>query len=342
MIARARAPLRVALAGGGTDVPPYTKERIGAVLNFTIDKYVTTTIEPCKETYIEARSYGLGAPYSCCDKGPLMLIATVLDYFSEKYAKEAGESPIKIIVDSDAPPGSGIGSSSTVCVSVLGALHEYYGIPVNKYDIAVDAYKLERIVLGMAGGSQDQFAASFGGFNYMEFGYGSEHADGTRIYPLRLSTSVIKELGVNFLLVDTGISHDSGAIINKQTDIYRNDKAMRMVYEKSAKYPASMVDTLIKGNLDRLYYLINRAHENKRKFCDLIENDIVKTVRKLSLNNGAKACRILGAGGGGHMLIVVDPGDRKGLIEILYPIAKPVDFSFDFDGLHTWRRETRT
>jgi D-glycero-alpha-D-manno-heptose-7-phosphate kinase len=336
MITRARAPFRIDLAGGGTDVLPFTEHGIGKVLNFTIDKYATVTIKNTDdEACIESLDYDICETIQNIHSGPLLMIRAVFEFFMKENRILESKQNIKMTVQSDAPPGSGIGSSSTVCVCVLGALGEHFNIPITRFKIACDAYRVEREIMNMSGGSQDQFAAAFGGFNLITF---RKDVRDNSIYPLRLNPSVLKELQTSFLLVDTGKSHNSGAIIDKQKKIYVDDRAvMHSIYLKSAAIAEEMVDLLVKERTENFFDCITVAHRNKIKFCDLIESGPIASTFNAAVSAGAKGCRILGAGGGGHMLIACDITTRKRIIKVLEGIASPVNFMFESDGLHSWK-----
>ena len=188
MIIRSKAPLRISFAGGGTDVPPYPEERGGAVLSTTINKYAYATLIPRDDDTINVTSldYDIVAKYHTDEKlfydGELDLIKAVINNMGTTQG-------LDLFMHSDAPPGSGLGSSSTVVVALVGLFQKWLNRPLTHYDLAELAYKIERVDLKIKGGKQDQYAATFGGFNYIEF-----NAESTIVNPLRIHRTVINEL----------------------------------------------------------------------------------------------------------------------------------------------------
>ena len=172
-IFRSRAPLRLGLAGGGTDVSPYSEQFGGAILNVTISLFAFANIEETNDGQIEFESkdfemvekYKLNAEIP--SGGKLNLLKGVYNRIQKDFPFTV--KGLKIITYVEAPPGSGLGSSSTLVVAIIGAFVEMLNLPLGEYDIAQYAYDIERIDLQLAGGKQDQYATTFGGFNYMEF-----------------------------------------------------------------------------------------------------------------------------------------------------------------------------
>ena len=211
---RSKAPLRISFAGGGTDVPPYPEERGGAVLSTTINKYAYATLIPREDDTINVTSldYDIVAKYHADEKlfydGELDLIKAVINNMGTK-------NGLDLFMHSDAPPGSGLGSSSTVVVALVGIFQKWLNRPLTHYDIAELAYKIERIDLKIKGGKQDQYAATFGGFNYIEF-----NAESTIVNPLRIHRTVLNELEYSLLLCYTGKTRLSANIIKEQMDKY--------------------------------------------------------------------------------------------------------------------------
>ena len=190
MIIRSKAPLRIGLAGGGTDVSPYSDIYGGAILNATLSLYAYASIKPREDGKIIINAIDrneiieLKSEEHLAIDGKLDLIKGVYNRIVKDFVKKPLSFEINTYVD--APPGSGLGSSSTLVVAILGAFVEWLKLPLGEYDIAHLAYVIEREDLKMAGGKQDQYAATFGGVNYMEF-YGN---DKVIVNPLRIKSNI--------------------------------------------------------------------------------------------------------------------------------------------------------
>lgn len=331
---RSKAPLRISFAGGGTDVPPYCDEQGGTVLNSTIDRYAYCTISPRRDNEITIRSldYGLVEKWRANGDmfvydGNLDLIKAVLNHFEV-------DRGFDMFLHCDAPPGSGLGSSSTVIVSIIGAMAEWLNEPLSQYDIADLAYHLERKELGLAGGKQDQYASVFGGFNFMEF-----RAKDTLVTPLRVKTDVLNELHYQLLLGNTGKTRDSANIIKSQTAGYvHGDVQVVEALERTKQLAKEMKDALLCGEIRRMGELMNESWESKKKFTSTISNERIDQIYDTALANGAVGGKISGAGGGGFMFFICEY-DRKHIVanELTKLGVDIVTYNFDKHGLQTWR-----
>ena len=331
---RSKAPLRISFAGGGTDVPPYCEEQGGAVLNSTIDRYAYCTISPRKDTEITIRSLD----YDLLEKwrangdmfvydGNLDLIKAVLNHFEV-------DRGFDMFLHCDAPPGSGLGSSSTVIVSIIGAMAEWLNEPLSPYEIANLAYVLERKELGLAGGKQDQYASVFGGFNFMEF-----RGRDTIVTPLRVKTDILNELHYQLLLGNTGKTRDSANIIQSQTAGYLNrDEQVVEALDRTKHLAREMKDALLCGEIRRIGELLNESWESKKKFTSEISNERIDLIYNTALANGAIGGKISGAGGGGFMFFICEY-DRKHIVanELTKLGVDITTYNFDKYGLQTWR-----
>ncbi|MEP7027539.1 MAG: GHMP kinase, partial [Candidatus Eisenbacteria bacterium] len=210
LVVRSRAPLRLSFCGGGTDVSPYPEQRGGVVLSTTIDKYAYASVEPRRDARfgIHSLDFDFVAKYPHARKialdGNLDLIKGVVRAFHPKKGAD-------LYVHSDAPPGSGLGSSSTMAVAVVAALKTWLSRALSPYEMAELAYRIERVDLGIAGGRQDQYAATFGGFNFIEF-----HADSTIVNPLRIAPDTLHELEYRMVLAYLRQTRSSAKIIERQ------------------------------------------------------------------------------------------------------------------------------
>ncbi len=332
---RAKVPLRVSFGGGGTDVAPYYKERGGLVLSCTIDKYAYGTIRKTDDHSVTIHSldFDIQVKYDISEEirieGELALVKAVLKHFKLK-------DGVEIFLHSDAPPGSGLGSSSAIATLVIGLLSAYTRSPMTDYEIAELAYQVERKELKIAGGKQDQYACTFGGMNMIEF-----RADATIVNPLRVPRPVLNDLEYNLLLCYTGKTRLSGGLIDKQIERYKSgvdDTIAAMDELKSLAY--QMKDAILRGKLKKFGELLHASGESKRRMNPHAYPDHIVNAYKTALENGAIGGKILGAGAGGYLLLYVDFDRRRGLVRALESIdIIPVDFHLDYKGLQVWDSE---
>jgi D-glycero-alpha-D-manno-heptose-7-phosphate kinase len=335
LIIRSKAPLRISFAGGGTDVPPYPEERGGAVLSTTINKYAYATLIPRKDDTINVKSldYDIVAKYHTDEKlfynGELDLIKAVINNMGTTQG-------LDLFMHSDAPPGSGLGSSSTVVVTLVGIFQKWLNRPLTHYDIAELAYKIERVDLNIKGGKQDQYAATFGGFNYIEF-----NAESTIVNPLRIHRTVLNELEYSLLLVYTGRTRLSANIIKEQMDKYiKKEKKSIEALDEMKTICIDMKNALLKGNLGEFGELLHKGWEHKKKLASKISNPEIDKLYQTARQNGAVGGKLLGAGGGGYLLLFCDFDKKHIIAEKLEKLGgQPVDFGFDFKGLQNWSVE---
>jgi D-glycero-alpha-D-manno-heptose-7-phosphate kinase len=229
MIIRSKAPLRIGLAGGGTDVSPYSDIYGGAILNATIDLYAYASLEPLDNGKIEFCIDGTDKSLSVTSQKELQLVDGFELFIGvyNRLVKEFDLKPLSFCLTSyiEAPQGSGLGTSSTIVVSLIGTFVEWLKLPLGKYDIARLAYEIERVDLGMSGGKQDQYAATFGGINFMEF----LADDKVIVNPLQLKDEVLYELEFNLLLYFTATQRLSATIINEQVKNVKDKNENRLM-----------------------------------------------------------------------------------------------------------------
>ncbi len=337
MIFRAKAPLRLGLAGGGTDVFPYSDLYGGAVLNATISMYAYATIEPNEEGRIIFEAIDTGEKVDIKDEikidGELDLLKGVCNRVLNDFAKKP--LSFKLTTYVDAPPGSGLGSSSTLIVAAIGAFCEWLRLPLGEYDVAQLAYEVERKDLGIAGGKQDQYAAAFGGFNFMEF-----YDNGKVIVnPLRIKQEYINELEFSFLLYYTGTSRLSSEIIEAQQKSVMEKKrksieAMNRVKEQAVL----MKEVLLMGKLNEIGAIMDYGWQYKKQMAHGISNPIIDRIYDEAKRAGATGGKISGAGGGGFMMLYCPGNSRYKVIEALKPFGGEFRrFQFTNYGLITWK-----
>ena len=248
MIIRSKAPLRLGLAGGGTDVSPYSDLYGGAILNATINMFAYTTLEPTDDgkMVFESPDRKLREEYDsaeCVDTDGFFVLHKGV---YNRIVRQFTHQPLSFRIASyvDVPPGSGLGTSSTLVVSILGAFVEWLKLPLGEYDIARLAYEIERVDLGMSGGKQDQYAATFGGFNFMEF-----NKENVIVNPLRIRNRYEDELAHNLVLYYTDTSHVSAEIIEEQQKNVRakNSQSIEAMH-KLKEQAVQMKEALLRGN----------------------------------------------------------------------------------------------
>ncbi len=320
MIIRARAPLRLGLGGGGTDVSPYCDLFGGLVLNATIDKYAYTVVEPwdahrgLQLTASDKQETWTGHAVSKLPlDGKLDLHKGVYNRIVQEF--NGGNSlPMRLTTHTDAPPGSGLGSSSTLVVSMIKAFVEWLNLPLGEYDIARLAFEIERHDVGLAGGRQDQYAATFGGFNFMEF-HPHEHVV---VNPLRIKNWIISELEASLLLYFGGVSRDSARIIDEQTSNVNAKDSTAIGAMHALKHEAlSMKECLLKGDFNGLVDSMEAGWQAKKCMASSISNPRIEASYELAKRAGMRAGKISGAGGGGFMMLLVDPVRRMEVIRAL-------------------------
>jgi D-glycero-alpha-D-manno-heptose-7-phosphate kinase len=273
MIIRSKAPLRLGLAGGGSDVSPYSDLYGGLILNATINLYSYCSIEELKNEKIEIVAADLGKRITFNMSKELPINGT-LDLHKGVYnriLKDFNLTPLsfRITTYSDAPAGSGLGSSSTMVVCILKAFTEWLNLPIGEYEIARLAYEIERKDLNLSGGKQDQYAATFGGFNFMEF----LKDDLVIVNPLRIKRWIIDELESSMVLYYTGASRSSAAIIDEQKK--NTSQGNSTAIEAMHKIKQSAIDmktALLKGDVISFAGILGEAWENKKKMASAITN----------------------------------------------------------------------
>lgn len=331
---RARAPLRVSFAGGGTDVPPYPAEQGGLVLSATINRYAYGTLRPREDRQIGIQSLDLDAVASIAleDVQPN---GDKLDLIRAAVHKLASDSShgFDLFLHSAAPPGSGLGSSSAVVVTLVGLLSAHMKMPLTDYEKARLAYTVEREDLGLKGGTQDQYAAVFGGFNFMEF-----REDDVIVNPLRIAPDTIHELEYNLLLCFTGGTRVSDHIIDDQTSRYRSQESSTLDgLQMQKELAVEMKNALLQGNLTEFGALLDRAWTYKKKMSPKITNDHIDELYDEAMRQGALGGKVTGAGGGGYMLLYCHYDTKHKVHAALSALgAEAIDFQFDHAGLTTW------
>ncbi len=337
MIYRSKAPLRIGLAGGGTDVSPYSDEFGGAILNATLSLNAYASIEPMQEggIVLEALDRKEKQGFEWKSELPINGTLDLLKGVYNRIQKDYGitQKNFKLSTYVDAPAGSGLGTSSTLVVAILGAFVEMLKLPLGDYDIAHYAYEIERNDLQLAGGKQDQYAATFGGVNFMEF-----FGDRVIVNPLRIRQEYINELENNLLLYFTATSRESATIIKEQQKnvTQKNESSIEAMHQ--LKEQAKMMkEVLLRGKLNEIGHILDFGFEQKRKMAHNISNEAIENIYEAAKKSGATGGKISGAGGGGFMIFYCPGNTRYQVMETLNNfggVIKP--YQFTQNGLTTW------
>ncbi|GLQ48024.1 dehydrogenase [Dyella lipolytica] len=309
-------------------------------MNVTIDRYAYTSLSPSQDGRCRFSTLDSGAheEWHCGDviptHGPLQLLKGVYNRIVHEFLG-GDAAALHVRTFSDAPPGSGLGSSSTMVVALLQAFVEYFNLPLGEYEVAKLAYEIERKDLGLAGGKQDQYAATFGGFNFMEF-YANERVV---VNPLRIKDWVWAELEASLVLYFTGVSRASADIIDQQSRNVGQSKQSSIDAMHSLKREAvQMKECVLRGDLRGLEVTLQAGWEAKKKTATSISNPLIENVERVAFANGARAAKVSGAGGGGFMMFLCDPEERLRLSRALLEQGGSImDFHFTAQGAIAWR-----
>jgi len=354
MLFRSKAPLRLGLAGGGSDVSPYSDIYGGAILNATINMYAYASLEIAKATGLKK---GLKVELSAVDleakvshvledleplpiDGKLNLHKGVFNRILREYPQLLEPyllTPVvvRLTTYADASPGSGLGTSSTMVVAILGVFAEWLKLPLGEYDLARLAYEIERIELKMAGGKQDQYAATFGGVNFMEFSNNNK----VIVNPLRIRKEYLNELEFNIVLYYTGTSRLSSKIIEMQANqvLAKNQESIEAMH-KLKEQAVLMKEALLMGRQERMGEILDFGWQYKKQMAEGITNETIDEIYEAALRAGSTGGKIMGAGGGGFMALYCPGNTRYTVIQALTKFGgKFRRFQFTKYGLTSWK-----
>ncbi len=340
MIVRARAPLRLGLAGGGTDVSPYCDNHVGYVLNATLDRYAYATIKTLDEPIIRFVATDQQADELLMISEPLILDGkldlhkAVYSYMINNY-NETKPIPMELSTFCDAPVGSGLGASSTLVVAMIRAFSELLNLPLDDYTIANLAFKIERHECGLQGGRQDQYSATFGGFNFMEF-YAN---DRVVVNPLRIKNWIVCELEASLVLFYTGVSRESAKIIANQSDNVKMGLKDTMEAMHGIKNEALLMkECLLQGNFSGLVDSMRAGWESKKRSAKTVSNPYMEDIYNAAIAAGALSGKVSGAGGGGFMMFFVPTEKRMSVVRTLSNFNGQVsNCHFTKHGTQAWR-----
>ncbi|WP_294961219.1 CBS domain-containing protein [Sulfurimonas sp.] len=330
IISKAKSPVRISFAGGGTDLTTYFTEEDGVVLNTTINKFAHAVLEKRDDNIIKIFSNDLNIKVECTDitevnfNGKLDLIKSVIKLLNPDFGFE-------LYTYSDVPPGSGLGGSAVLLSAIIGTFNNFRENKFNDYEIAELAFHAERVELGLSGGWQDQYATVFGGFSFMEF---KNHEN--IVNPLRISDDILNELEDSLVLCYTGLNHNSGDIHDNQKDNMKKSEQKEFA-QISKNIAYEMKSKLLKGQLDNFGELLHKAWETKKHFSDKITTPFLDDIYEFALENGALGGKLLGAGGGGYFLFYVPTFYKIKLMNAIRERGLSIEsFTFDNIGLRSW------
>ncbi|MDR3338577.1 MAG: dehydrogenase [Candidatus Symbiothrix sp.] len=337
---RSKAPFRLGIAGGGTDVSPYSDLYGGAILNVAVNLFAYATIRPLTDGKIrfihtnEQITEEFESAAQLPLEGELLLQRGIYNSMVSRFNNGKPLS-FELTTSMDVSSGSGLGTSSTLVVSILGAFAEWLKLPLGKYDIAHYAYEIERLDLQMAGGKQDQYSATFGGVNFMEF----LEDDKVIVNPLRISNHILQEWAFDTVLFYTNLQRKSSHIIEEQAENVKNKKTESLEAMHRVKQEAfRMKNSLLREELVSLGEALNTSWVNKKKMARHISNEQIDTIYETAIRNGAMGGKISGAGGGGFMFFYCPGNTRYQVSEALNELGygKTLPFEFCKKGLTTW------
>jgi D-glycero-alpha-D-manno-heptose-7-phosphate kinase len=338
VLIRGRAPLRISFAGGGTDLSPYLEEKGGVVLNATIDRYAYATLRFPQEREIRVQSldykseahFGFDEPLAY--DGNFDLIKACLTRL--RVCSDHAEGGLELYLETEAPPGSGLGASSALVVAVIGALKTWRRLAIDKYELARTAWEVERIDVGVPGGMQDQYAAAFGGFNLIEFHTNSN----VIVNPLRIEPRIIQELQYNMLLVFTGSTRVSSTIIEAQVAGYVDRKpGVTEALDRMKALAFDAKDALLRGRLNDLGEILHEEFLQKKRTAASVAPPHIEEMYEEARRRGVIGGKISGAGGGGFMFLYC-PYDRKPAVSerLVEMGAQVLPVAFEPEGVQSW------
>jgi len=341
-IFRSRAPLRLGLAGGGTDISPFSDNYGGFVLNSTIDLYAQSILEPLDNDRIIfvaedlQETANLESSLYLDYKGPLKLHCAIYNRIVKQFNIKQPLS-FKLTTFADVPPGSGLGTSSTLVVSIIKIFSEWLNLVIGKSELANLAFEIERKDLKLAGGKQDHYAASFGGFNFIEFGPGS---DRVKVNALNIKDWIRNELESSTVLFYTGQSRESARIIEDQIEGIKKKSSIPLLAMQELKKDAlEMKEAILQGDFNSYGMILDRSWKTKKKLSISTSSLELDSLYNLAIQAGALSGKISGAGGGGFFMFLVSADKRMNLIrELEKQKGRVINFHFTPSGAESWRQ----
>lgn len=325
-----RSPVRISFAGGGTDLPAYYEAYGGAVLSTAINKHFYTVLQKRNDGKIQVISSDLRVVETWEDLKQTKVSDSELEIPLCVLKELDVEVAVNLFMASEIPPGTGLGSSASVCVNVLKTMATYLNMPMSKYEVAERSFGIARNVLHKHVGKQDEYAAAFGGLNFIEF-----LPDGTvTVQPVGLPPGTLKEFESSLLLFFTGAAHHSWTILKEQEDSTRREvrTAVASLHE-IRRLADKMRDALARTDFQRVGALLHEGWEAKKHVSEKISTGRIDELYEAARRNGALGGKITGAGGGGFMLLFCRPERQAQLRSAMNELgAREMTFEFDLNG----------
>jgi D-glycero-alpha-D-manno-heptose-7-phosphate kinase len=322
--------VRISFGGGGTDLPAYYEQFGGSVLSVAINKYFYTVLTARSDGRIQVISSDLRVFQSWHDIATADLRGSSLEIPLAVLKEMNCDIAVDLFLASEIPPGTGLGSSASVCVNILKTLSTYLQQPISKYDLAERSFHIARHLLGKHVGKQDEYAAAFGGLNFISF-----HSDGsTLVEPVDVNPAVLAELQTNLMLFFTGSAHHSWSILKEQESSTRNQTggAVDALHEVKA-LGLRMRSALQQGDIRELGILMHEGWQAKRRISTKISTPRIDELYTLAREAGALGGKITGAGGGGFLLLYCEPQLQPAVREAMrQQDIQEMTFGFDMQG----------
>jgi D-glycero-alpha-D-manno-heptose-7-phosphate kinase len=322
-----RSPVRISFGGGGTDLPAYYEQFGGAVLSAAINKYFYTILGKRSDGRIQVISSDLRVFETWRDIATMSVRGNPLEIPLAVLKEVPCDSGIDLFLASEIPPGTGLGSSASVCVNILKTLTTYLQQPLSKYNLAEQAFHIARHVLGKHIGKQDEYAAAFGGLNYFSF-----HSDGTaQVEPVEVEPAVLRELQANLMLFFTGSAHQSWTILQEQEDSTRKPGGAAVDALHEVKALGGHMRAALQGSdLRQFGELLHESWQAKRRISTKISTPRIDQLYALARERGAVGGKITGAGGGGFLLLYCEPQEQQA-VRAAMGGESIQEMTFDFD-----------
>jgi D-glycero-alpha-D-manno-heptose-7-phosphate kinase len=325
-----RSPVRISFGGGGTDLPSYFEKYGGAVLSTTINKYFYTILQKRTDGKIQVISSDLRVAETWHDIARMSVRGSQLEIPLSVIKELECSVSIDLFLASEIQPGTGLGSSASVCVGVLKTLATYLDLHLSKYQLAERAFHIAHNVLGKPVGKQDEYAAAFGGLNYISF-----QSDGkVHVEPLTLRPDLVRELQSSLMLFFTGAAHNSWHILEEQKSLasHTNGAALESMHQIRGASD-QMREALSKGDFRAFGGLLHHSWEAKKRVSDKISNSLIDEAYSVARQSGALGGKITGAGGGGFLLLFCEEPHQENVRKSLARLnIREMRFEFDLQG----------